>query len=214
MDINKQDIISKVRTAIDEILPAGMIDTFSENLDSEIWQAVRIASEQLCLELPRDLIVPKAATGVTASKDNAILEGEGVIAMPSDYLTLYELRMDTWKRSVVSLIIAGTDEAGMQANEWTCGTPWKPRVMEEHDGSQAKLRYWTVADEKHNIKILTYIPQPSVNADDTLSVPLKSAAERYIIYRAGALVLAAKKESVLAEQMNRIAQGTPVAVEE
>lgn len=220
MIISKSDIIEKVRIALDEILPesAKEIDTFWEDQDTEIWQAVQIAAGQLSMELPRTLLEPKNAIsedmGIVA---NAVEDGdgEGYIQVGTedqlpDYLALFELKMRTWKNSVTRTIEPGTAEAMEQANPWTCGTPWKPKVIEVKEGNGTKLFYWSVrtkaTNTEHTVERLTYIPKPQVTTDgDSIDVGIMEAGLPYLIYRAGRLVLTAKKETDLARQFEELA---------
>lgn len=223
MDIDKGTIIGKVRTAIDEILPEDMkeIDSFWKDQDEEIWQAVQMAAEQLCLELPREYLEPRSAVasgGSVTAVPVTDMDGEGYIevnttSVAPDYLALYELKMAVWKMGVTRVIQPGTVEAMQQTNAWTCGTPWKPKVMEVRTGSTIRLYYWTVktkAGTGHTVERLTYIERPKITTDrddnEGLSVPLIEATLPYIIYRAGRLVMTAKKETQLAEEFDRISR--------
>lgn len=221
MRISKSEIIDKVRIAIDEILPESVkaTDTFWNDEDTEIWQAVKIAASELSMELPRQLLEPKDAI----SSGNSITatgiadgDGEGYIQVGisghlPDYLSLFELRMQTWKNSVTQTIEPGSVEAMQQSNPWTCGTPWKPKVIEVKEGEGTKLYYWSVrtrhGNTNHTVERLTYIPKPSVSEDgESINIGIADTALPYLIYRAGRLVMTAKKESELAHEFDVISK--------
>lgn len=211
MIINKTDIIKKVRIAIDEIMPesAQTIDTFRDDLDAEIWQAVRIAAEQLSLELPRELLQPVSVEDVTV--EGGTVDGDRYVSVDaSKYLALYELRMSDWKMSVTSTFMPGGDEEMQQLTKWTRGTVWKPRVMEAVYGDKVRLYYWV--SSANTVKRFSYVPRPyfsksqGATADDQLTTGLQQSAESYIIYRAGRLVMTGKKETALAQEMEAISK--------
>lgn len=234
MKISKSEIIGKVRIAIDEILPEGIetTDTFWKDQDKEIWQAVLIAAEQLSMELPRDLIEPvsavKGANSVTAT-ESSDGNGAGYIAVNTesvapDYLGLYELKMSTWKMGVTRTIAPGSIEAMQQTNPWTAGTTSKPKVMELRTGEDVRLFFWSVGKSNgtydYTVERLTYIPRPTVTPgtgdddDEEINIPLVSTALPYIIYRAGRLVMTAKKESALAQEFENISKSLRMAIEQ
>ena len=221
MRILRSEIIEKVRIAIDEILPESVkaTDTFWNDEDVEIWQAVQIAASELSKELPRWLLEPKSAiVGGNNIMATGIADGDGAGYIQvgtsdnlPDYLSLFELRMKTWKNSVTQTIEPGSVEAMQQSNPWTCGTPWKPKVIEVKEGAGTKLFYWSVrtkhSNTNHTVERLTYIPKPSISEDgESINIGITDAALPYLIYRAGRLVMTAKKETELAQQFDAISK--------
>lgn len=127
MSIN--DLIGKVRVAIDEVKTAGGDEDFDGLLDTEIRQALVMAGRRLMRELPVELLPVTTLTeeDITVHVKNA--DGTGSIGLRNNFLRFVELRLSSWKSSVWVLTEPGSNEAVMQASEWTRGTPEKPKAM-------------------------------------------------------------------------------------
>ena len=61
MNISKSDIVSNIRTAIDDIVPTAT-DSFTSDTDTELWQATQHAVGQLLEELPLEKLQPSVST--------------------------------------------------------------------------------------------------------------------------------------------------------
>lgn len=123
------DLIEKVRIAIDEVVTDGGDEDFDELLDTEIRQALVMAGRRLMRELPVELLPVTTLTeeDITVHVKNA--DGTGSIGLRNNFLRFVELRLSSWKSSVWVLTEPGSNEAVMQASEWTRGTPEKPKAM-------------------------------------------------------------------------------------
>lgn len=225
MKVKIKELIEKSRIALDE-LRVGEEDDFSSDLDTEIRQALLLAANELMEEAPADKLEPKAVVAtVNGDSDydpirTEYSDGHGSLAIPDDFLLLYELRLRSWQGTVTTLLEPGSNEAQMQRSRWTRGTPQKPKAMLETDGSgQRVITYWTAGRYAvpslsrkdvydHTVERFTYIPKGSVSTDsdgdECLSASLSDDCERNIIYRALSLVLTTKKETELAGQAREL----------
>lgn len=178
MEIDREDIIAKIRTAIDDIVPTAA-DSFTDDTDAELWQATWHAVQALLMELPLDMLLPASMlplnpTNPTPPNDptppyqitNA--DGSGSIVLSDDFLRFVSLQLSTWLRPVTELMEPGSNEALSQTSKWGRGTPEKPRAMLDYgtDGSLI-LRYWTAGKSNgayvHTVSILNYIPKAQLN---------------------------------------------------
>ena len=207
MIITKSDIITKIRTAIDDIVPQAT-DSFSDNTDSELWQATQHAVEQLLIELPLELMDPSMMLPLASGAQTQNADGIGYVKVVDGFLRFVSMKLSTWKSPVYILIEPGSDEEMRQRSSWGRGTPDKPRVMQDSDASgNTILRYWTAGKSDgsyvHTIDLLNYIPMPTVETT-TITCALKPVAEKAVIYRAASIFFEGKKEPDTAEKFRNI----------
>lgn len=129
MQINIQDMIIKVRIAIDEQVPVDTESDFTERLDEEIRHALRTACIQLCDELPQDMLLPTTLADADIVIHVTNSDGTGMISVPKNFLRLVKFKLNSWVQSVRQLTDPLSNEARMQASSWTRGTPEKPKAM-------------------------------------------------------------------------------------
>lgn len=210
MNIQKTDIIARIRTAIDDIVP-GARDSFTADTDAELWQAVFHSVQSLLEEAPLSLLKPQSMLtyiGGDASRRVTNQDGSGYILMADDFLRFVSLRLAHWSRPVTTLTEPDSDEALRQSSRWGRGTPEKPRAMLDYDADgNLILRYWTAAKESsdydHTLQALNYIPKAMVG-NDTVTCAMKDEAERMVIYRAASIFFEGKKEPDTAEKFRNI----------
>lgn len=193
MTITKTDIVGKIRTAIDDIVPAAA-DSFTNDTDKELWQATYHAVQSLLEELPLRLLLPKASSASAV----ATSDGGSTITLDSDFLKFVEVRLNTWKGTLSELMDPDSEEARRQRSPWSRGTAEKPKAMLDYSASGALTLYcWPTGTRT----ILNYIPKASKNVADTeISCAIRDEAERYIIYRAASIFFEGKKETDLASK--------------
>jgi hypothetical protein len=187
MIILQSDIIAKIRTAIDDIVPEAA-DSFTDDTDAELWQAAQHAVEGLLQELPIAMLVPRSyyeditlGNEETSPQATVGTEGIGRIELPSKFLRFVSFRMQGWSWPVYTLVEPGSDEEIRQRSAWGRGTPDKPKAMltfiTDQDGSQnyyaqRVLKFWTAALDDNsqyikNIQELNYIPMSTVTYPET-----------------------------------------------
>ena len=209
MEITKSDIVSKIRTAIDDILSVS--DSFSTDTDNELWQATWHAVESLQESLPLDMLTPKADATYYANGQHQTTntDGSGYLSLENDFVRFVSLSLLSWNgRIVTELLEPGSDEALRQTNKWSRGTVSKPRAMLDHDASGNKiLRYWSAGKSNdqynHSVAIMNYIPKATMTGT-TITSALRDIAERQVVYQAAAIFFEGKKESVLADKFRNL----------
>lgn len=212
MEIEREDIIAKIRTAIDDIVPTAT-DSFTDDTDTELWQATWHAVQALLLELPLDMLEPSSMLPVNATGNS---DGSGYILLDDNYLRFVSFQLSGWLRPVTELMEPGSDEALSQTSKWGRGTPEKPRAMIDYgaDGSRI-LRYWTAGKDNgsyvHTVSILNYIPKAQMEEDTqndsttyTITCVLKDTAEPIVINHAAAVFFEGKKEPGIAEKFRNM----------
>ena len=203
------NIIGKIRTAIDDIVPSGVTDSFTDDTDNELWQAVQQAVMTLLVELPIALLDPSSKTGTDGVAGND--DGSGLIVLDDDFLRFVSLKLTTWNSPVYSLIEPGSDEEMRQRTSWGRGTPDKPKVMLDHGVSSSAtkkvLKYWTAGKANgqysHIIDRLYYILVPDMS-EDVFDCALKEAAESTLINLAASIFFEGKKEHDTAEKFKAL----------
>ena len=204
MIISKSDIVGKIRTAIDDIVPTAQ-DSFTADTDSELWQATKHAVEQLLLELPVELLEPQPQDSPSATAGS---DGQGTIRLADDYLRFIALKLTTWRSPVYVLLEQGSEEEIRQRTSWGRGTPEKPRAMQDSDAEgHLILRYWTAGKSgdsyDHSIELLNYIPIPAITSSQ-ITCALRPVAEKAVIYRAASIFFEGKKEADTAEKFRNL----------
>ena len=215
MDIEKSVIIGKIRTAIDDIAPS-VTDSFTDDTNTELWQATWHAVQALLLELPLDMLEPSAMANPTITGNT---DGSGKITLDDNFLRFVSLQLSGWLRPVTELMEPGSNEALSQTSKWGRGTPEKPRAMLDYDDDGSLIiRYWTAGKDNgtydHTISILNYIPMAEQvttqqQGQVTPAVPyitcvLKDTAEPLVINRAAAIFFEGKKEPETAEKFRNM----------
>lgn len=180
MEALMSELVKDMRVAMDEVNHDEMSDLLVDDSDNEMEQAIEVAAQQLLLQAPPQMLVPKR---VLASLNNAqdydaiqtqYTDGHGELVIPDDWLRLYELRLKSWQGSLKSLMDPDSKEAKMQASRWTRGTPQKPKGMLTVSTSGNRvLMYWTAGRYdanhapqgnvyNHEVELFAYIPYPKV----------------------------------------------------
>ncbi len=214
MKASIDDIVSKVRTAIDDIT-RDADEEFTKDADTEIKQAVVLAAMRVSKAAPLDMLEPVTAAGMVQTENK---DGSGNIVVPKDYLCLVELRLKSWGRSIYTLMDSGSNEAAMQISMWSRGTAQKPKAMLAHDSLGRRIiRYWSAGRKTqrqkdgrlkqvydHAIDTFAYEPVPSINGDE-LKAGVTEECMSHIIYMAAGIFLTGKKEDGLAAKCFQLA---------
>ena len=207
--ITRADIVGKIRTAIDDILPTGVTDSFSDDTRDELWQATIHAVGQLSLELPihlLDVSIHSGAGTVDTSR------GFAYLALPEKFLRFVSLDVTGWEGILTELIEPGSDAERMQRSPWSRGTATKPKAMIDHDEQGKRVIVWWPGDSGHGTGQLWYIAAPKIvtTATETVTeVPavvsaIRDEAEQYVIYRAASIFFEGKKEGDVAEKFRSL----------
>lgn len=223
MNIGKTDIISKIRTAIDDIAPAGTSDSFVNDVDDELWQAVQHAVVALSEELPIHLLNASVESlNGTVDSSRGFAYGE----LPDDYLRFVSIDITGTAGILNELIEPGSDIEKMQRSPWSRGTATKPKAMMDHDENGKKVIVWWPGNDTHDSAQLTYIAVPKETpAEDSdeetqgtetvaetsttpeppyIECSIRDEAERLVIYRAASIFFEGKKESEIAEKFRNL----------
>lgn len=206
MTFTQPEIVSALRTAIDDIVQASVTDSFTDNTDAELWQAACQAVQALLEELPLSLLEPTAGTSLTAtSADGAI-----VIEL-ADFVRFVDVKIGGWNGVVSELMEPDSDEAKRQRSTWSRGSAEKPRAMLGFDSTgKASLYCWPSGNsivQLNYIKTATITPAvpaapeatpPTLATPASLTCAIKDEAERLVIYRAASIFFEGKKESEIA----------------
>ena len=212
MDINT--LKTKVRIAIDEMVGEDVDSDFTQDLDTEIVQALHAAVKRLVVTEYPDLLPSVLLTGTAVKPHKKNSDGSGEIGIPDDFVKLQELRLQSWNQSVWELMAMGSNEAKMQASLWTRGTPDKPKammggsVMVDNDSAKRSIRYWTAglsqpddpteaASYDHTVERLVYLKYPGEN-DTGLMESMAANHEMEVVYFAAGIVMEGKQNATLA----------------
>ena len=168
--ITRADIVGKIRTAIDDILPSGanVTDSFSDDTRDELWQATIHAVTQLSLELPihlLDVSIHSDAGTVDTSR------GFAYLTLPEEFLRFVSLDVTGWAGILTELIEPGSDAERMQRSPWSRGTATKPKAMIDHDEQGNRVIVWWPGDSEHGAGQLTYVAAPTVNDEEPAEEP-------------------------------------------
>jgi hypothetical protein len=221
MDIDKENIIGKIRTAIDDIAP-DVSDSFTDDVDAELWQAVYHAAIALSEELPIQLL-DASVEKLTGTVDTA--RGFAYGKLPENYLRFVSVDIAGTAGILTELIEPGSDMEKMQRSPWSRGTATKPKAMMDHDEKGDKVLVWWPGNDTHGNAQLTYIAVPSLGNGKTvadneaqetevadneaqeaevLSCAIRNEAERLVVYRAASIFFDGKKESDLADRFRNV----------
>lgn len=191
--ISRGDIISRIRTAIDDILP-NVVDSFSSDADAEMWQAAQDAAVELSLELPINLL------DVSSNGAANISETTGTINLPNDYLRFISLSVAGWSDAIRSLMEPDGEEEKMQRSAWTRGTASKPKaVFRFSDDGKRQLVFWPAG----NGYALEYVAAPKVE-NNSIVCSIRPEAERLLAWRAASIYFEGKKEELMAEKFRNL----------
>lgn len=211
MIISKNDIVAKIRTAIDDVTPTAS-DSFTDNTNNELWQAAQHAVQALLEELPFDML------DVHVEQKNGTVDnnrGFAYAKVDNDtyrFLRFVSIDISGTASILNELIEPGSDLEKMQRSPWTRGTVTKPKAMLDYDESGNRVIVWWPGDSTHDNAQLTYIAEPILHTAATAeitSIPaiecdIRDIAERMVIYRAAAIFFEGKKETAQAEQFKNI----------
>lgn len=223
MAVTLEELIEKVRIAIDEITGDDVDSEFTEELDTEIEHALWVAARGLLAELPPSMVPCVTLTDgdITVHKKNS--DGSGQIGVDDNFLRLVELRLSTWKSSVWALMEPDSNEAKMQASEWTRGTPEKPRAMmgegvavTQQQGGESQtvsckrsIKYWTAGKVSvtydHTVEVLAYVKELG-DDDEADLLALAEAHLSRIVYRAAGVLMEGKQHGDLADRFYKLSE--------
>ena len=199
MNIGKTDIIAKIRKAIDDVVPTAT-DSFTNDTDNELWQAVFQAVQALLEELPLKMMNPSSGNLSVST----VQDGGSDIVLPAGFLRFVNVRLTGWTGPLGELMEPDSDDARRQRSPWSRGTVEKPKAMIHHNASGALiLSCWPSGE----ISILNYIPKAEATAD-IVTCALKDETERLVIFRAAAIFFEGKKEPDTAAKFTALATTT------
>jgi hypothetical protein len=203
MIIARNSFIGKIRTAIDDIATAAT-DSFSDNVNDELWQATLHAATELSLELPIDLLEPSTENlSGTVSANFGSVTAE----LPSNYLRFVSLDITDCAGIVRTLMEGNSDAELMQRSVWGRGTATKPKVILENIGDSLKRLSWWPGGEAHNTALLQYIAYPelgTVPSDPNITCAIRQETQQFLIYRAASIFFEGKKEDVIADKFRTL----------
>lgn len=209
MIITKADIISKIRKAIDDIVPSGVTDSFVSDVDAELWQATQQAVNDLLVELPINLLDATEAD-LTGTIDTN--RGFAYDQLPDDFYRFVSIDITGTAGVLFELIEQGSDQEKMQRSAWSRGSATKPKAMMDHDEQGNKVIVWWPGDSEHNSAQLWYIELPELVTTATTAVPtvpaivcaIRAEAEQQVIYRAASIFFEGKKEADTADRFKNL----------
>ena len=208
MEINVEDMIRRVRIAIDEQIPLDTDSDFTARLDEEIKHALLTACIQLSGELPYDMILPTTIGNgdISIKVENA--DGTGMVSLPKDFLRLVKFKLNSWVQSVRQLTDPRSNEGRMQASPWTRGTPEKPKAMlGETRSGYRMMEYYTAGKNNntydHTVECLCYVGTPS-ETGSIIDAPIQEDCIPLIIYRAAGIVMEGKQNGELADRFYKL----------
>lgn len=179
MEVLISDLVKEMRIAMDEVIHDEVNDIITDDSDTEMKQAIETAAQQILLQAPAQMILPKrveVSLNESSNQDydaiqTQFTDGHGCLTIPDDWLRLVELKLKSWKSTLTMLMEPGSKEAQMQASLWTRGTPQKPKGMITTSPITGKrvLMYWTAGRYDanhapvgtvydHEVELFTYIP--------------------------------------------------------
>lgn len=195
MNISKSDIVSKIRTAIDDIVPTAQ-DSFTADTDAELWQAAQHAVEELQEELPLEKLQPS----VLSASASGTQDGGSVFVLGSDFLRFVNVRLSGWAGPVGELLERDSDEHKRQRSSWSRGTAQKPRAVIDFNASGAMILVgWPAGDKA----VFNYIPKAQVSSS-SITCALKEECLRMVIYRSASIFFEGKKEADTAEKFRNL----------
>lgn len=179
MEVLISDLVKEMRIAMDEVIHDEVNDIITDDSDTEMKQAIETAAQQILLQAPAQMILPKrvkVSLNESGNQDydaiqTQFTDGHGCLTIPDDWLRLVELKLKSWQSTLTMLMEPGSKEAQMQASRWTRGTPQKPKGMITTSPITGKrvLMYWTAGRYDanhapvgvvydHEVELFTYIP--------------------------------------------------------
>ena len=200
MTIPKEDIIGKIRKAIDDIVPDGFDDSFVDDADEELWQAVYHASIELSAELPVGLL-DATVENLQGSVDTS--RGYAYRTAPDDFLRFVNIDITGAAGILTELIEQGSDAEKMQRSPWSRGTASKPKAMIGYDDEGQKTIYWWPGNTTATLTFIA-IPELAENAAPHIICAIRPEAEKEIIYRAASIFFEGKKEGEIAEKFRNL----------
>ncbi len=205
---------SKVRKAIDDIAP-GVTDSFVDDVNEEIDQALEHAAMSLSRTLPLELLEPSVIKQSTStpswSRGARTQDGSGYIVLPADFLRFVSIKMGNWEGTVSELMEPGSESEKHQRSKWSRGSTTKPKAMLDTDyiNNEAKhiLRYWPniiTDDQNDTLTMLVYVKVASKTGTNLICA-LKDEAEKNLIYLSCQIFLEGKKEHAAADKFAQLA---------
>jgi hypothetical protein len=195
--MSADDIVSLVRTKIDEIGPNDSemmsVDKDDSDFDSIIkavipdaYRLVILGADQNLLEGTDD--ADKEGTdGLTIDTDCV-----GTKKVPDDFLRFVSVRLSSWKCAVHSLISEDSEEYRMQSDKWTCGNADNPVAALVWRNGKRYVEMYKAESVDDTLTHFVYVQQPEEGAT-TFNVP--SALREAIVWYTAGLALVAVRDS-------------------
>ena len=196
-EIRKATFVPLIRTAIDDIVPGNITDTFKEDTDSELWQAAQHAATELSMELPLNLLDETREAKTGTSDGN---RGSARCDLPDHFLRFVRLDGTGFAGPLSELMEPGSDAEKMQRSVWSRGTVTKPKATIGYLNSKKTLIWWP--GRVQNVQ-LDYIKAPT-EENNTITCSIRDEALRFVIYRAASIFFEGKKEETIAEKFRNL----------
>lgn len=100
MEALMSDLVKEMRIAMDEVIHDEVNDIITDDSDTEMKQAIETAAQQILLQAPAQMILPKrveVSLNESGKQDydaiqTQFTDGHGCLTIPEDWLRLVELR--------------------------------------------------------------------------------------------------------------------------
>lgn len=159
--MEREELINKIKTRIDEVSTSGdiIVDVDIENTkpyDSIIDELLDESALEVLLKAPfYRLSISKAElVAVEDDTDKKI----GTIILPDDFIRLVSLRMAEWQRPVTEFAVTGDITSQKQYNKHLRGGLAKPVAVLSKTEEGYKAAYYSVRDS-HEVAEFLYIKQ-------------------------------------------------------
>ena len=195
--ISKATFIPLIRTAIDDIVPEGITDSFKEDTDSELWQAAQHAATELSMELPLNLL-DETREEKTGTSDES--RGSASCQLPDTFLRFVRLDGTGFTGPLSELMEPGSDAEKMQRSVWSRGTATKPKAMIGYLNNKKTLTWWPGSVTSIQ---LDYIKAPKIE-NDTLICAIRDEVLQLVVFRAASIFFEGKKEESIAEKFRNL----------
>ena len=101
MEVLMSDLVKGMRIAMDEVIHDEVNDIITDDSDTEMKQAIETAAQQILLQAPAQMIIPKrveVSLNESGNQDydaiqTQFTDGHGCLTIPDDWLRLVELRL-------------------------------------------------------------------------------------------------------------------------
>lgn len=203
--VTKEDIISKVRSIMNEIgedANTSLLDEDTIKIDEYIKSCIPEAVNLVIHSSPSKCVNPKSSSSSDIQKN---ADGTGSVVLPTDFVKLIAFKMNGWKRIVTTAYPANSEQYKAQCNPLTRAGKSKPVCIINSNKQGARVLEYYSLSKTDTPTIDMFVYEAAYDEAEGLNMEKSDQMFGAVCYMTASLVYNIFENAATSEQMQKVA---------